>query len=382
MLCFGWLPDRFGRKTVIIAALLLQGITGILSSQIMNMNVILIFRTLTAIGSALSFNPSVVFGAEISSMKNRTNATIAIQFYFTSGYFILSLLTYYIRTWKLIVLLISIPSIATGLLFIWLLPESPRWLLTVKKEKEAEIILNKMAKVNKRDFSYKSDKLEISVIEDRTVRLWKIFTIPEFRKRSLILMFNWFVVSFAYYVLVINTENLSGNIFLNFFFGALVEIPAFVLCIFLLNRIGRKNLYIAFIVTGGICGIVTIFPFIYAPDDLQWTSTVLAIISRLCITGNYGIIYVHTCELFPTCARNGAVGYLASFATLGGVIAPYVVMIRTLAAGRLGDSLPLLTMGFACILAGVSYFFLPETNNRPIMDNFDDVYTQNIEAMR
>lgn len=75
-----------------------------------------------------------------------------------------------------------------------------------------------------------------------------------------------FAVSFVYYALVINTENLSGNIFLNFFFGALVEIPAFVLCIFLLNRVGRKKLFIAFIVTGGICGIVTIFPFIYAPD--------------------------------------------------------------------------------------------------------------------
>ncbi|CAE1310966.1 SLC22A4_5 [Acanthosepion pharaonis] len=382
VLCFGWLPDRFGRKIVIIAALLLQGITGILSTQIMNIYVIIIFRILTAIGSALSFMPSVVFGAEISSMKNRTNATIAVHFYFNSGYLILSLLAYYVRTWKLIVLLISIHSIAVGLLFIWVLPESPRWLLTVNKGKEAEIILNKIAKVNKRDFSCKSEEIEISVVEDRTVRLWKIFTIPTLLKRTLILMFNWFVVSFVYFGLLINTENLSGNIFLNFFFGGLVEVPALLSCIFLLGRFGRKKLYIAFIVTGGICAIITIFPLMYAEEDLQWTTTLLATLSRLCISGNFAIIYLHTCELYPTCVRNGALGCLSAFETLGGVISPYIVNLRTLASGKVGRSLPLLTMGISCILVGASYFFLPETNNRPIQDNFDDVCRQRSNAIR
>lgn len=78
-------------------------------------------------------------------------------------------------------------------------------------------------------------------------------------------------MSFVYYGLVINTENLSGNMFLNFFFGALVEIPAYFTCIFLLDRIGRKKLYIAFMVIGGICGICTIFPFMYASDGKKNT---------------------------------------------------------------------------------------------------------------
>lgn len=343
----------------------------------MDISLILIFRTLTAIGCSLSFNSSVVFGAEISSRKNRTKATLIIQLYFTTGYFILSLLTYFIRKWTLTVLLISIPSVAAGLLYIWVLPESPRWLLTVKKEKEAEKIFNKIAKVNKRNFRYKSEEIEISVVEDRTVRLWKILTIPVLRKRSLILMFNWLTVSFVYFGLLINTENMSGNIFLNFFFGALVEVPAFLSCIFLLDRYGRKKMYIAFILTGGICGIITIFPLMYASEDLQWISTVLASISRLCLTSNFGIIYLHTCELYPTCARHGALGFLATFSSIGGgILAPNIMYLRMLAAGRLGDSLPLLTMGFACIVAGVSYFFLPETNNKPIEDNFDDVINE------
>ncbi|CAE1142013.1 SLC22A4_5 [Acanthosepion pharaonis] len=333
MLCCGWLPDRFGRKKVIIAALMLEGITGILYSQIMDINMILILRFLTAFGSSLCYMPSVVFGAEISSTKNRACASIIIQLYLTAGYIVISILAYYIRTWKLLVLLVSIPTIPVALLYFWLLPESPRWLLTVKKEKEAEIILNKMAKVNNRNFSYKSDEIEISVVEDRTVRLWKIFTIPKLRKRTFILMFNWFVVSFAYYGMVLHTEHLSGNIFLNFLFGALVEIPAYLMCVVLLDRIGRKKLYIAFMAIGGICGIMIIFSLMYTPGDFQRNKTSLALLSRLCITGSYGIIYLHTCELYPTCVRNGALGYLSTFATLGGTISPYIIMTRTLATG-------------------------------------------------
>ena len=65
---------------------------------------------------------------------------------------------------------------------------------------------------------------------------------------------------------MLNTEHLSGNIFLNFFFGALVEIPAYIICILLLNRVGRKKMNIAFLITGGICDILTIFPTMYASD--------------------------------------------------------------------------------------------------------------------
>ena len=71
---------------------------------------------------------------------------------------------------------------------------------------------------------------------------------------------------FEYYALVLNTEHLSGDIFLNFFFGASVELPGFIICLALLNRVGRKKMYIVFMVTGGIFGILTIFPKMYASE--------------------------------------------------------------------------------------------------------------------
>lgn len=81
------------------------------------------------------------------------------------------------------------------------------------------------------------------------------------------------LVSFVYYGLLLNTENLSGDIFLNFFFGALVEVPAYVMCMLFLNRFGRKKLYIAFMLIGGISGISTIFPLLYASDGKKTSSS-------------------------------------------------------------------------------------------------------------
>lgn len=373
MLSCGWLSDRLGRKTVIISALIMQGTAGIMSSLIMDYHVILVLRFLTAIGGAGSYIPSVVFGAEISSMKNRTNASIALQMYFTIGYLIIDLLAFVLRSWKLIVLLASLPSIPFAILYIWTIPESPRWLLTMNKQEKAKIVLNKIAETNKCDFSCKSENIEISVAEGRAVKLWKIFTISKLRKITLIMMFNWCVVSFVYFGMVLNSGHLSGDIFLNFMFGAFVEFPAYIICMILLNRLGRKKLYIAFMALAGVCAVITVFPCIYAPNDLQWTTTALAILSKLCITGTFGIIYLHTCELYPTCVRNGALGAHSTFARLGGLLSPYIMMMRHFADGKLGDSLPLMTMGFVCFIAGLSYLFLPETNNRQMDDTFDDI---------
>ena len=49
-----------------------------------------------------------------------------------------------------------------------------------------------------------------------------------------------FVDSMVYYGLSLNTSNLGGNDFVNFIVMGGVEIPAFIIGVFILNRVGRK----------------------------------------------------------------------------------------------------------------------------------------------
>ena len=68
--------------------------------------------------------------------------------------------------------------------------------------------------------------------------------------------------------LSLNVSNLGGDVYLNFFLTSIAEIIGFLLCMPLLDRVGRKPVYIASLLSGGIALVLTIFPILYGqPGD-------------------------------------------------------------------------------------------------------------------
>ncbi|CAE1142031.1 SLC22A4_5 [Acanthosepion pharaonis] len=307
----GWLADRFGRKTIIISGVVLQGISCLSLSQMQNIYAILSLRFLAAVADSGVVIPSAVFGAEISSKEGRKEAAIALHFSYAVGCLITSLFAYLIRNWSLLLLVLSIQSLPMVFIYIWFVPESPRWLLAMKKYKSAEKVFKKMAKMNKSDFIYNPEQ----------------------------------------------------------------EFPAYILCVLLLNRIGRKKLYSSFMIMGGITGSMVLLPALYAPKHLQWTVTVLAMLSRLCATGTFTVIFLYTCELYPTCIRNATLGAMSTIGRIGAAICPYVLRLPDLFPGKVGRSLPLVSMGAVCLISGILIQFLPETSNKALADDFEEAKT-------
>ncbi|XP_036361966.1 organic cation transporter protein-like [Octopus sinensis] len=367
----GILSDRFGRKKVIIACLFLQGSSGIAMAFISNIYAIYVLRFITAIGGAGSYIPSVVFASEVSSVNSRMKSSIAIQMVFTVGLMILSLLTYFVRTWRTLMIIISIPSLVLGVAYVCFLDESPRWLLNKKRTKDAKLILSNIAKLNKTILP-QTEIVNIFSSNKKKVEIWKMFTIPQLLKRTLILMLNWATVSMVYYGLTLNVGKLYGNLYMNFFLNAIVEFPAYTLCILLLNRVGRKKLHTSQMVLTGVTCIAGIFPVLYGTKEIL-QSLVLSILGRLFITAAFGIVILYSLELYPTCIRNGALGSLAICARVGGALAPYTLNFSDLVSGKLGRIMPMVLMGALSIIAGLLSLLLPETNNRKMMDNFNDL---------
>lgn len=56
-----------------------------------------------------------------------------------------------------------------------------------------------------------------------------------------------------------NVGNMGGDFYLNFFLLAIVEFPAYSICIGLLDRIGRKKLHCGCMLLGGFACLSTIF---------------------------------------------------------------------------------------------------------------------------
>ena len=81
--------------------------------------------------------------------------------------------------------------------------------------------------------------------------------------KHLVLLLFRLVVCLAYYGLALNSGDIGGDLFLNFFLQAVIELPATLLVYLLLDRVGRKPLLSLSMILGGIGCIATIFTITY-----------------------------------------------------------------------------------------------------------------------
>ncbi|KAJ0003894.1 hypothetical protein NQD34_010108 [Periophthalmus magnuspinnatus] len=260
----GQLSDRFGRKVVLFASLALSNVTSFL--QI--------------------FSPSwPVFCMEVLSPRVRTAfSTAGVCLFFAAGYMLLPLFAFFLRDWKNLLLGLTLPSLALVPLW-WYVPESPRWLLSQGRIQEAEVLIEKAAKINKMDapqIIFKS--LQVAPPSEKKKTSYNICALLRWgslRWMSLTLWIIWNSVTIAYYGLSLNTSNLHGDVYFNCFLSALVEVPAYVLSWVM---------------------------FHWCPRRLYLTSFAVALemLGKFGVTTAFTIIYAFTAELYPTVLRNTA----------------------------------------------------------------------------
>lgn len=70
-------------------------------------------------------------------------------------------------------------------------------------------------------------------------------------------------VSLVYYGLTLNVGKLYGNLYMNYFLNSVIELPAYALCLLLLNRVGRRKLHAGLMSLTGVVYAAGIFPILY-----------------------------------------------------------------------------------------------------------------------
>ncbi|XP_046583398.1 organic cation transporter protein-like [Haliotis rubra] len=367
----GLLSDLIGRKKTFFLSIFFHCASSISIAFAPNMVGFIALRFINGVSSTGVFMTSFVIGMELVGPSKRVLAGIVIELFWCLGLFILGALAYALRDWQHLQLVVSVPPVL--MLFMWwFIPESARWLLSRGRDAEAEQIIRKAAEVNGVDLPPKIFDKSTLDLNQPQARVWEMFTTPVLLIRTLVIFVNWFVVSMVYYGLGLNVQNLSGDIYLNFTIANIMETVAYVLCIILLDRTGRKNLHCGSMMLGGVACLLTMFPVMYGDSSHAWITTTLSMIGKLGASAAFAIIYVFSAELFPTVVRSSGMGASSTFARVGGIVSPYVADLGLLVGGDLKVALPLIVFGAVSVGAGLLSLLLPETLNRRLPETIDD----------
>ncbi|XP_069015543.1 solute carrier family 22 member 13-like [Embiotoca jacksoni] len=358
----GQMADRFGRRFVVLLSLLLLLLFGVGAGFSPNIYVYIVLKFLGGISISGIIANAFVIGGEWSDSSKFAFCTIICHSFFPLGLMLLSGLAYLIRNWRILQLVLFSPLLVVLVIFYWILPESARWLITQGRNEEAMKVIRRAAKVNKRNVPVDLlDKLDVEGATKRGSML-DIFRISYLRKRAIIMSYVWFGTSLMYYGLSLNVGNFGLDIYLTQFIFGVVEFPARLGSLPLLQRFGRRICQAAVLFVGGVAclGILAV------PRDLPTVVTVLAVFGKFAATASFSTVYVYTAELYPTILRQNGVGLNSMCARVAGILAP---LIRLLDAYH--HTIPMLIYGIVPITAGGLCLLLPETLNVELQDHAD-----------
>ncbi|XP_035679053.1 organic cation transporter protein-like [Branchiostoma floridae] len=366
---FGQLSDIIGRKKTLLPCLVLQIIFGVATAFAPDLTTFIIFRLIVGAACLGSFLSAYVAVTEMVGTDKRTLVATWCQISFAFGLMIMALLAYLLRSWRHLQLTISLINIPMLPLW-WFMIESPRWLQSQGRDEEVERIIREAAKVNGvvvPESVFTTKKAEPKEDTGKYTVLDLVRT-PNMRKRSIVIFFNWLVITMVYYGLGLNTSSLGGNDYINFALAGLVEIPALIGSIYATDYFGRRYPHSATLVLGGIACLFT--PYLappYVAKHLNPLSITLAMVGKFAVTASFNIIYFWTAEMYPTVVRNVGVGTSSMWARVGGVISPFVLLSDTA-----WGPLPYLIFGVLSMTAGAVALLLPETLGVPLPDTLEE----------
>ncbi|XP_053296876.1 organic cation/carnitine transporter 2-like [Pleuronectes platessa] len=366
----GHLSDRFGRKPVFFFTLVFTPVTALIQATSVSWVMFCFFNCLKGVGMISNYLTSLILGAEMLSDSARVSYTfLGHSLGYGLGYALLPLFAYFIRGWRMLLVASAIP----GLLLVptwWLIPESPRWLLQKGRVDEAELVIRNAAKRNRvavPEVLFKAGECSERMPEDeaqQTFTFMDLIRTRNMRNITILGLFIWMSVAMVFHGLALNTSNLNGNIYLNCFIYAAIDIVMYIATWLLVNRAPRPIVLFSSMM---FCGIMLLI-IMLVPDDMHLMFQVLGLLGRIGVSAAYSFMFLFFPELFPTVVRTMGVGVNSTGARLGTILSPYVIYL-----GVFSKILPYLIFGTFSIIAAVFSMLLPDTRNCQLLDLISQV---------
>ena len=174
-----------------------------------------------------------VYVTEFTGIKVRTWTSMHVHAAFAVGIMVVALTGYLVRVWWIYQIILSTCT-SPFLFFCWKFPETPFFLLAKGRFKEAQTLLDTIARFNGLDYSLKVEELlepqagekGKALLEkeqarpsqsDKKLSILDLFGTWRMAGRTCTVWAIWFIGSLGYYVFSLGSVNLGGNQYINLF---------------------------------------------------------------------------------------------------------------------------------------------------------------------
>ena len=367
-LIFGWLGERIGRVMSATYAALIMAVVSLACAFSGNFFQMFVCRIIQGIGVGGEMPVAATYINELSRAHGRGRFFLLYELIFPIGFLAAAVAGAQlvpVYGWNILFLLGTVP----GLIITYMvsrLPESPRWLIRKGRYAEAETIIRSLeASTSKRS---PVAAQPVSVAASQKSRWSELFS-PFYRRRTLIV---WAIWATAYGVtnglnnwmptLYNTVYHLPLQASLNFaLLTNATQILVLLVCIFVIDRIGRKTWMTVSFVIGGLL----LLPLgLFGADDVTRVVIFVTLSYGVMSTINT-VLYLYTPEIYPT--RMRAIGTAAGtcWLRLASAAGPLVVGVMMVSHGI--SSVFLMFAGVA-LVGAIAATQMIETRNRRLED--------------
>ncbi|GFO02449.1 synaptic vesicle 2-related protein [Plakobranchus ocellatus] len=345
---WGAVTDKYGRKTALTLAAILIGYFGFLSAFSPMYIWMAICRFL--VGCSLAALPqTVVLYAEYLPMKARTGGLLLLAGYWAIGAtfeVILAMLVMPTLGWRYLMAFSAMPVVFFPIFNRWM-PESARFYLACGRYKEADAMLQMVAKDNRKPMlEGRLSSVDVTMVERGRV---KDMLKPPHRTLSCLLNCLWFVGGLLYHGIALLLPTL-----LNKPDGCHGLLVAYVFMQYLGRKPSLAITNLLFAACLFICNICMTRLYL----------TGLMFVARAMIAGAFQSLFIYTAESYPTNIRAIGMGVAAGTAKVGSLITPFIAQVLIGYSAHLTFTL----YGVMAVIAAVIALFLPfETLGRAMV---------------
>lgn len=367
----GGAADRFGRKKVLIGCALLFAVSGVAAGLSTTLPLFIIARIIGGIGVGAAAMVAPVYIAEMAPARYRGKLVSIYQLAIVLGILAAYFTNYFLagwgaNNWRWMLGSQTLPAIVFfGVLL--LVPDTPRWLVSKGRDKEALGILTKIGGTDFSEKEFTSIKQSFSLEEIGLTELFgKYKTVMWLGILLAVFQQITGINAILYYAPVIFEQTGIGTTdsFLQTICIGVINVLTTFIAIFFVDKVGRRKFLLAGCLLMGIllAAVALCFYFQYFSHYLVLLFTLGYVAVFGCTLG--AVTWVYLSEIFPNRAR----GLAMATATLALWLADFLVTYTfPVLIKNFSTATTLCIYAVTCALAFVFvYARLPETAGKSL----------------